>query len=186
MAESKSIFADSSYADWFSIGLQGVNQMTNAMTSFSNYMSEASRAQLSSQMNEINAERMDLNVDFIQNEYSQKFSSVGRQTEERKGQMREAMSKSGFEVGSGSYVDMETREETLKNEIFASLSTQRDMQLIQNKYQQEMLGIQSRLEATKASVAKKQAKTARTYGMLSGALMTATGGMGAYGKYTGR
>ena len=124
-----------------------------------------------------------MNVDFIQNKYQQKMNTLRRQTAQSKGQMRESMSKSGFEVGSGSFVDMESEADRLANDMLAGIEAQREMQQIQNKHQQAMLGIQSKLDETKASVARKQARISRTYGTIAGALNTTAGVLGGYGRY---
>ena len=150
---------------------------------YGNYMSEASKSELSASMNKVNQERLSMNVDFIQNEYQQKMNTLRRQTAQSKGQMRESMSKSGFEVGSGSFVDMESEADRLANDMLAGLDAQREMQQIQNKHQQSMLGIQAKLDETKASVARKQARISRTYGTIAGALNTTAGALGAYGRY---
>ena len=182
-SKSKSFYDSTSYMDWFQIGLKGVTQMTNAITMYGNYMSEASKSELSASMNKVNQERLSMNVDFIQNEYQQKMNTLRRQTAQSKGQMRESMSKSGFEVGSGSFVDMESEADRLANDMLAGIEAQREMQQIQNKHQQAMLGIQSKLDETKASVARKQARISRTYGTIAGALNTTAGALGAYGRY---
>lgn len=182
-SRTKSFYDETSYIDWFQIGLNGVTQMTNAITMYGNYMSEASKSELSASMNKVNQERLSMNVEFIQNEYQQKMNTLRRQTAQSKGQMREIMSKSGFEVGSGSFVDMESESDRLANDMLAGLDAQREMQQIQNKHQQAMLGIQAKLDETKASVARKQARISRTYGTIAGALNTTAGALGAYGKY---
>ena len=182
-SRTKSFYDSTSYMDWFQISLNGVTQMTNAITMYGNYMSEASKSELSASMNKVNQERLSMNVDFIQNEYQQKMNTLRRQTAQSKGQMRESMSKSGFEVGSGSFVDMESEADRLANDMLAGLDAQREMQQIQNKHQQAMLGIQSKLDETKASVARKQARISRTYGTIAGALNTTAGALGAYGRY---
>ena len=182
-SRTKSFYDETSYMDWFQIGLNGVTQMTNAITMYGNYMSEASKSELSASMNKVNQERLSMNVDFIQNEYQQKMNTLRRQTAQSKGQMRESMSKCGFEVGSGSFVDMESETDRLANDMLAGLDAQREMQQIQNKHQQAMLGIQSKLDETKASVARKQARISRTYGTIAGALNTTAGALGAYGRY---
>ena len=182
-SRTKSFYDEITYMDWFQIGLNGVTQMTNAITMYGNYMSEASKSELSASMNKVNQERLSMNVDFIQNEYQQKMNTLRRQTAQSKGQMRESMSKSGFEVGSGSFVDMESEADRLANDMLAGLDAQREMQQIQNKHQQSMLGIQAKLDETKASVARKQARISRTYGTIAGALNTTAGALGAYGRY---
>ena len=182
-SRTKSFYDETTYMDWFQIGLNGVTQMTNAITMYGNYMSEASKSELSASMNKVNQERLSMNVDFIQNEYQQKMNTLRRQTAQSKGQMRESMSKSGFEVGSGSFVDMESETDRLANDMLAGLEAQREMQQIQNKHQQSMLGIQAKLDETKASVARKQARISRTYGTIAGALNTTAGALGAYGRY---
>ena len=182
-SRTKSFYDETSYMDWFQIGLNGVTQMTNAITMYGNYMSEASKSELSASMNKVNQERLSMNVDFIQNEYQQKMNTLRRQTAQSKGQMRESMSKSGFEVGSGSFVDMESETDRLANDMLAGLDAQREMQQIQNKHQQAMLGIQAKLDETKASVARKQARISRTYGTIAGALNTTAGVLGGYGRY---
>ena len=182
-SRTKSFYDETTYMDWFQIGLNGVTQRTNAITMYGNYMSEASKSELSASMNKVNQERLSMNVDFIQNEYQQKMNTLRRQTAQSKGQMRESMSKSGFEVGSGSFVDMESEADRLANDMLAGLDAQREMQQIQNKHQQAMLGIQAKLDETKASVARKQARISRTYGTIAGALNTTAGALGAYGKY---
>ena len=182
-SRTKSFYDEISYIDWFQIGLNGVTQMTNAITMYGNYMSEASKSELSASMNKVNQERLSMNVDFIQNEYQQKMNTLRRQTAQSKGQMRESMSKSGFEVGSGSFVDMESEADRLANDMLAGLDAQREMQQIKNKHQQSMLGIQAKLDETKASVARKQARISRTYGTIAGALNTTAGALGAYGHY---
>ena len=182
-SRTKSFYDETTYMDWFQIGLNGVTQMTNAITMYGNYMSEASKSELSASMNKVNQERLSMNVDFIQNEYQQKMNTLRRQTAQSKGQMRESMSKSGFEVGSGSFVDMESETDRLANDMLAGLDAQREMQQIQNKHQQAMLGIQAKLDETKASVARKQARISRTYGTIAGALNTTAGALGAYGRY---
>ena len=182
-SKSKSFYDSTSYLDWFQMGLNVVTQMTNAITMYGNYMSEASKSELSASMNKVNQERLSMNVDFIQNEYQQKMNTLRRQTAQSKGQMRESMSKSGFEVGSGSFVDMESEADRLANDMLAGLEAQREMQQIQNKHQQSMLGIQAKLDETKASVARKQARISRTYGTIAGALNTTAGALGAYGHY---
>ena len=182
-SRTKSCDDETTYMDWFQIGLNGVTQMTNAITMYGNYMSEASKSELSASMNKVNQERLSMNVDFIQNEYQQKMNTLRRQTAQSKGQMRESMSKSGFEVGSGSFVDMESETDRLANDMLAGLDAQREMQQIQNKHQQAMLGIQAKLDETKASVARKQARISRTYGTIAGALNTTAGALGAYGRY---
>ena len=182
-SRTKSFYDEITYIDWFQIGLNGVTQMTNAITMYGNYMSEASKSELSASMNKVNQERLSMNVDFIQNEYQQKMNTLRRQTAQSKGQMRESMSKSGFEVGSGSFVDMESEADRLANDMLAGLDAQREMQQIQNKHQQSMLGIQAKLDETKASVARKQARISRTYGTIAGALNTTAGALGAYGRY---
>ena len=182
-SKSKSFYDSISYMDWFQIGLNGVTQMTNAITMYGNYMSEASKSELSASMNKVNQERLSMNVDFIQNEYQQKMNTLRRQTAQSKGQMRESMSKSGFEVGSGSFVDMESEADRLANDMLAGIEAQREMQQIQNKHQQAMLGIQAKLDETKASVARKQARISRTYGTIAGALNPTAGVLGGYGRY---
>lgn len=180
---SKSFYESTSYMDWFQLSLSGVSQMTNALTMYGNYMSDASKSELSAGMNRINQERLSMNVDFIQNEYQQKMNELRRQSEKSKGEAREQMSTSGFEVGSGSFVDMESESDRLTREMLAGIDAQREMQQIQNKHEQTMLGIQAKLDETKAQVARKQARIARRYGTISGALNVVAGGLGAAGRY---
>lgn len=185
MADSWSlgdIFEQTSYKDWFSLSLKGVELAAKAKTDYANGMAESGDFLMKATSNAINSERMLMNIDAITTNFENEANAVRIQNEQLKGKQKEAMSASGFEVESGSYIDYENQADYVASKTIATLNREYMFNVAENEFQAKALSIQSRLEREQSKIAMKNAKRAKTYGTIAGVSGLVAGLAGAYGQ----
>jgi hypothetical protein len=171
-----------SYKDWFNFGLSGLNTIAQASTDAANSRSASAEFSLIATQNQINSERMINNVDSITSEYSNQLNALKYKQLSTVSEQKEAMSTSGFDVNSGSYVDMINQTNYEASKIAAALTVSYKTDLAENEYQSKILGIQAALNRTKSEIELKRAKLQK-YNQIAGGFQTLSAVTGAYGTY---
>lgn len=172
-----------SYGDWFSLSLKGVESMAKARTDYANGIASAGDYLFNSTVDAINSERMLLNIDSITSNFENKANAVRIQNEQVKGKQKEAMSASGFDVTSESYIDLQNQSDYVTRKTVAALTREYMFEVAENEFQAQSLKIQSDLEKEQSKTAMKNAKRAKTYGTIAGVSNLVAGLSGAYGRY---
>lgn len=173
MTEKESSWVDTLYEnvgwkDILSFGLDGISTIGKSFSDATDLTTKSSQNKMRATIAGINAQRGAANIDVITRTYEQQLNEQMLASKQTKAKLKTEASASGFEVDSGSYIDIENQLDEVTRKNTAALFTAYQFNVIENKYQSEIAKIQSDLYKKQAEYELRAAKTARTTGIISG------------------